>query len=73
MADLSQDELQAITDHPVGKGLETLRTIFGSRYLKSKDADVTEVVDRLTSGVSNKGEGLSGESWSRGVVESQDC
>ena len=61
MAELSQNELKAITAHPVRKGLESFRTTFASRYLRSKNADVTEVVDRLTSEASDRGEGaLSG-------------
>ena len=57
MAELSQNELKAITAHPVGKGLETFRTTFASRYLRSKNADVTEAVHRLTSEASDGGEG----------------
>ncbi|KAL2056600.1 hypothetical protein ABVK25_002994 [Lepraria finkii] len=56
MAGFSQNELKAITAHPVGKGLDTFRTTFASRYLRSKNADVTEVVHRLTSEASDRGE-----------------
>ncbi|KAL9019595.1 MAG: hypothetical protein Q9185_003137 [Variospora sp. 1 TL-2023] len=48
MAELSQDELKAIRCHPLKKGLNHFRTTFKSRYLKSKSANVTEVVHRLT-------------------------
>ena len=55
MAGLSQNELKAIRTHPLRKGLETFRTIFNSKYLKSED--VTEIVDQLTSEASDTGEG----------------
>ena len=49
MAELSQDELEAIGSHPLEKGLKPFRATFKSRYLKSASANVTEVVDQLTS------------------------
>jgi hypothetical protein len=56
MAELSQNELKAIKAHPVRTGLETFRTTFISRYLKSENANVTEVVDQLTSEASDRRE-----------------
>lgn len=56
MAGLSQNELKAITAHPLRKGLETFRTTFKSRYLKSEDLNLTEIVDLLTSDASDTGE-----------------
>ena len=56
MVELSQNELKAIAAHSVRKGLETFRTTFASRYLRSENADVTEVVDRLTSEAFDRGE-----------------
>lgn len=56
MAGLSQNELKAIRAHPLRKGLETFRTTFKSRYLKSEDVNLTEIVDLLTSGASDTGE-----------------
>lgn len=46
---LSQNELKAIRAHPLKKGLETFRTTFKSRYLKSEDVNLTEIVNQLTS------------------------
>jgi len=56
MAELSQNELKAIKAHPVRTGLETFHTTFISRYLKSENANVTEVVDQLTSEASDRRE-----------------
>ncbi|MCJ1251250.1 hypothetical protein MMC30_008481 [Trapelia coarctata] len=56
MAELSQNELEAIKAYPVRTGLETFRTTFISRYLKSENANVTEVVDQLTSEASDRRE-----------------
>ena len=56
MAGLSQNELKAIRAHPLKKGLETFRTTFKSRYLKSEDVNLTEIVDQLTSEASDTGE-----------------
>ena len=56
MAELSQNELKAIRSHPLKKGLKHFRTTFKSRYLKSASANVTAVVDRLTSEASDGGE-----------------
>ena len=61
MAELSQNELKAIRSHPLKKGLKPLRTTFKLRYLKSASANVTEVVDRLTSEVTDGGK----KDWSR--------
>ncbi len=57
MAGLSQNELKAIRTHPLRKGLETFRTTFNSKYLKSEDVNLTEIVDQLTSEASDTGEG----------------
>ena len=56
MAELSQNELKAIRSHPLKKGLKHFRATFKSRHLKTADANVTEVVDRLTSEASDGGE-----------------
>ncbi len=55
MAGLSQNELKAIRAHPLRKGLEAFRTTFKSRYLKSEDVGLTEIVDQLTSEASDTG------------------
>ena len=57
MAGLSQNELKAIRAHPLRKGLETFCTTFKSRYLKSEDVNLTEIIDQLTSEASDTGEG----------------
>lgn len=57
MAGLSQNELKAIRAHPMRNGLKTFRTTFKSRYLKSENVNLTEIVDLLTSEASNTGEG----------------
>ena len=49
MAELSQDELEAIRSHPLEKGLNHFRTTFKTRYPKSESANLTEIVDRLIS------------------------
>ena len=56
MAELSQDELEVIRAHPLRKGLGNFRTTFKSRYLKRENANVTEVLDQLTSENSDRGE-----------------
>jgi len=56
MAELSQNELKAIKAHPARTALETFRTTIISRYLKSENANVTEVVDQLTFKASNRRE-----------------
>lgn len=56
MAELSQNELKAIRSNPLKKGLKHFRTNFKSRYLNTASANVTEVVDRLTSEASDGGE-----------------
>ncbi len=56
MAELSQNELKAIRAHPLREGLEAFRTMFKSRYPKSEDLNLTEIVDQLTSPVSDTGE-----------------
>ena len=56
MAELPQNELEAIRSHPLKKVLKQFRTTFKSKYLKSKNVNVTEVVDRLTSEASDGGE-----------------
>ena len=56
MAELSQEELKVIRAHPVRKGLETFRTTFNSRYLKKERANLTEVIDQLTSEEPDRGE-----------------
>ena len=57
MAKLSQKELEAIRSHPLTekKDLEHFRTTFKSRYLKSESANVTELVNRLTSEAPDRG------------------
>ena len=57
MAGLSQNELEAIRTHPLRKELESFRTTFNSKYLKSEDVNLTEIVDQLTSEASDTGEG----------------
>lgn len=59
MAGLLQNELKAIRAHPLRKGLESFRTTFKSRYLKSEDVNLTEIVDQLTSEASDTGEGTT--------------
>ena len=59
MVEFSQNELKAIAAHPVRKGLETFRTTFASRYFRSENADVTEVIDRLTSEAFDRGEWIT--------------
>ncbi|KAL2059014.1 hypothetical protein ABVK25_000306 [Lepraria finkii] len=49
MAELSQDELEAIRSHPLKKGLNHFRTTFKTKYPKSESANLTEIVDRLIS------------------------
>lgn len=49
MAELSQNELMAIGSHSLKEELKPFRTTFKSLYLKSASANVTEVVDQLTS------------------------
>lgn len=56
MAKLSQEELNFMRAHPIRKGLEPFRTTFKSRYLEKERANLTEVVDQLTSGESDGGE-----------------
>jgi hypothetical protein len=57
MAGLSQNELKAIRAHPLKEGLEAFRTTFKSRHPKSEDVNLTEIVDQLTSQMSDTGEG----------------
>ena len=57
MAGLSQNEFKAIRAYPLREGLETFHTTFKSRYLKSGDVNLTEIVDQLTSEASDTGEG----------------
>lgn len=55
MAGLSPDELKAIMAHTLKKGLESFRLTFRSEHLTGKNANVTEVIDKLTSEASNRG------------------
>ena len=59
MAGLSQNELEAIRAHPLGKGLKAFRTTFKSRYLKNEDVNLAEIVDQLTSVASDTGDGTT--------------
>lgn len=54
MAELLQNELKVIKAHSVKTGLETFHMTFILRYLKSENANVTEVVDQLTFKVSDR-------------------
>jgi len=72
MAGLSQNELKAIRAHPLRKGLEAFRTTFKSRYLKSEDVNLTEIVDQLTSQVSDTGEGTTHEFTSLLIGDRRD-
>ena len=55
MAGLSPDELKAIRAHSLKRGLENFRLTFTSEHLTGKNANVTEVVDQLTSEASDRG------------------
>ena len=55
MAGLSPDELKAIRAHSLKKGLENFRLSFTSEHLTGKNANVTEVIDQLTSEASGRG------------------
>ena len=55
MAELSQEELQAIRSHPLTEDLRLFYTTFKSRYLESTSANVTELVDRLLSEAPDEG------------------
>ena len=57
MAGLSQNEFKAIRVHPLKIGLENFRATIRSRYIKSEDVNVTEIVDQLTSEASDTGKG----------------
>ena len=56
MTELSQNELKVIRAHSLKKSLGNFRTTFKSRYLKRENANVTEVLDQLTSKNSDRGE-----------------
>ncbi|KAL8906150.1 MAG: hypothetical protein Q9207_002183 [Kuettlingeria erythrocarpa] len=56
MAELLQNELEAIGAHPLRKELDTFRTTFKSRYPTSEDVNLTEIVKQLTSEASDPGE-----------------
>ena len=57
MARLSQNELKTIRDHPLKIRLESFRATIRSRYIKSEDVNLTEIVDQLMSEASDTGKG----------------
>jgi len=56
MAELSQDELEVIGAHPLGKSLEEFRATFETRYVKAENATVTEAVHSFVTKASDRGE-----------------
>ena len=57
MAELSQNDLNAIKSHPLTReGLEDFSTTFKSKYPNSGSGDATAAVDQLTSKSLDAGE-----------------
>ena len=70
MAGLSQNELKTIRANPMRKELDTFRTTFKTNYLTSENANLTDIVDQLTSEASNTSERIILE-YTRSLIDNR--